>query len=82
MAISIEFLGMQRLVTNIESINMPITAGKTRVNDALAYVREKYPDLHLDEARILIAVNLEMASPDKILKDNDTISFLPLIGGG
>jgi molybdopterin converting factor small subunit len=82
MAVSIEFLGMQRMVTNIESINMPITAGKTKVNDALDYVRQQYPALHLDEVRILIAVNLEMASLDRILKDNDTVSFLPIIGGG
>jgi molybdopterin converting factor small subunit len=81
MAVSIEFLGMQRVVTNAESVDMPIT-GKTRVNDVLEYVTQQYPDLHLDKERILIAVNLEIASLDRILKDNDTVSFLPIIGGG
>ena len=79
--VSIKFLGMQRTVTNTDSINMPIT-GKTRVNDALEYVRQQYPGLHLEEGMVLVAVNLEIASLDRILKDKDTISFLPNIAGG
>ena len=81
MIVSIEFLGTQLAVTKTNSIDMPIT-GKTRVNDALDYVRNHYPDLKLDEGTILIAVNQEMASLDRILKANDTVSFLPAIGGG
>ena len=81
MIASIEFLGMQRVVTKTNSIDMPITE-KTRVNDALEYVRQKYPELHLDEGMVLITVNHEIASPDRILKANDTVSFLPFISGG
>jgi molybdopterin converting factor small subunit len=81
MMTSIEFLGMQRNITKTNSIDMPITE-KTRVNDALEYVRQKYPDLHLDEGMVLITVNHEIAALDKILKANDTVSFLPFISGG
>jgi len=81
MVVSIKFHGMQRVVTNTDSINMPIT-GKTRVNDALEYVRQQYPELHLEEGMMVVAVNLEIASLDRILRDKDTISFLPLIAGG
>jgi len=81
MIVSIEFLGMQRIVTKTSSIDMPITE-KTRVNDALEYVRHQYPDLHLDEGMVLITVNQETASLDRILKANDTVSFLPFISGG
>jgi len=81
MIISIEFLGTQLAVTKVPSIDMPIT-GKTRVNDALDYVRNQYPALKLDEDLILIAVNQEIASLDRILIANDTVSFLPTIGGG
>jgi molybdopterin converting factor small subunit len=81
MVVSIKFLGMQRVVTNTDSIDMPIT-GKTRVNDALEYVRQQYPGLHLEEGTVIVAVNLEIASLDRILKDNDTVSFLPNIAGG
>ncbi|MBM4447600.1 MAG: MoaD/ThiS family protein [Chloroflexi bacterium] len=81
MVVSIKFLGMQRVVTNTDSIDMPITE-KTRVNDALQYVRQQYPALPLEEGMVLVAVNLEVASLDRILRDKDTLSFLPLISGG
>ena len=81
MVVSIEFFGMQRVVTKTDGIDMPITE-KTRVNDALEYVRHQYPALHLDDGMILITVNQEIASLDRILMANDTISFLPFIGGG
>jgi len=77
----IEFLGMQRAITKTNSIDMPISK-ETKVNDALEYVRHRYPDLHLDEGMSLITVNHEIASLDRILKANDTVSFLPFIGGG
>jgi len=81
MMVSIKFLGMQRTVTNTDSINMPIT-DKTKVNDALEYVRQQYPDLPLEEGMVIVTVNLEIATLDRILRDKDTISFLPLIAGG
>jgi molybdopterin converting factor small subunit len=81
MVVSIKFHGMQRLVTNTDSIDMPIK-GKTRVNDALEYVKQLYPGLHLEESTLIVAVNLEIASLDRILRDNDTVSFLPHIAGG
>lgn len=81
MVVSIEFFGRQRLVTQKHSINMPIT-GETRLNDALEYVRSLFPALHLDDGAILVTVNHEMASLDRILNANETVSFLPFIGGG
>jgi molybdopterin converting factor small subunit len=62
-------------------MDMPITKS-TRVNDALEYVRYRYPDLPLEDGMVLITVNHEMASPDTVLRANDTVSFLPHIGGG
>ena len=81
MIVSIEFLGMQRAITKTDRIDIPITE-KTKVNDALEYVRHQYPRLHLDEGMVIITVNHEIASLDRILKANDTISFLPFISGG
>jgi molybdopterin converting factor small subunit len=81
MVVSIKFHGMQRVVTNTDSLDMPITE-KTRVNDAIEYVRQLYPRLHLEEGTVVVAVNLEIASLDRILQDNDTVSFLPNIAGG
>jgi molybdopterin converting factor small subunit len=81
MVVSIKFLGMQRLITDMQSLEMPIN-GNTTVQDALEYVRQRYPDLPLEEGMVLITVNHEVATRDKVLKDKDTISFLPLIAGG
>jgi len=72
---------MQRLLTKTDSIDMPIT-DETKVNDALEYVRQQYPEISLEEGMVLITVNHEVAAPDRILRDKDTISFLPLIAGG
>jgi molybdopterin converting factor small subunit len=79
--ISIKFFGMQRAVTKTDSIDMPVTE-KARVADALEYVRHRYPELPLDQETVLITVNQEQASLDTMLKPNDTVSFLPSIGGG
>ena len=81
MKVSIEFLGMQRVVTRTHSIDIPITE-KTRVDDALEYIRHCYPTLSLDDEMIIITVNHEVASVDRILKANDTVLILPIIGGG
>jgi molybdopterin converting factor small subunit len=81
MTVSIKFLGMQRLLTKTDSLDMPIT-DKTKVNDALEYVRQRYPDLPLEEGMVIVTVNHEVATVDRILRDKDTISFLPLIAGG
>ena len=81
MQVSIEFLGNQRIITRTDSIELPITE-KMTVNDALKYVRQRYPALLLDEGMLLITVNESIASLDRILSTNDTISFLPPISGG
>ena len=81
MVVSIKFLGMQRLITDANSLEMPINKN-TKVQDALEYVRQRYPDLPLEEGMVLITVNHEVAARDRILKDGDNISFLPLIAGG
>ena len=81
MAVSIKFIGMQRNITNTDSIDMVIN-GKATAHDALEYARQQYPALPLDEGMIIMVVNLKVASPDMALRDNDTVSFLPTIGGG
>jgi molybdopterin converting factor small subunit len=81
MKVSIEFLGMQRAVTGTDRIEMAITA-KSRVDNALEYIRTKYPQLHLDERMVLVTVNQKLAPRDQVLKPDDTVSFLPFISGG
>ena len=81
MVVSIEFFGMHRIVTKTNGIAMPITE-KTRVKDALEYVKHQFPDLNLDIETTLVTVNHNKAFLDRILRANDVVSFLPFIGGG
>ncbi len=81
MVVSIQFLGLQRAVTETNSIEMPVSDG-AKVSAALEYVRRKYPTLHLDNGDILITVNQEIASLEKTLKPGDAVSFIPFVGGG
>ena len=81
MVVTIELFGMHRDIVKIEKVDMPITE-KTKVQDALDYIREMYPQLTLDKDSILATVNHAMALPDRLLKANDTICIIPHIGGG
>ncbi len=81
MAISIQFFGTHRNITRADSIHMPFME-KTRVTDALEFVRKHYPALHLDNGMVLATVNQNIVSLDTELRENDTVIFLPHIGGG
>ena len=69
------------MVTKTESIDMPIME-RTRVADALAYVKHHYPDLPLDGEMVLVTVNQKVASLERVLRANDSVSFVPPIAGG
>ena len=81
MKVTVEFMGTQRNLAGADSVDIPITR-KTTVNDALKYVRNKYPQLKLAEGMVLVVVNQKLASLDQVLEADDTISFLPFISGG
>lgn len=79
--ITIEFVGMQRILTGIERIDMPLD-GRLKVIDALNYVRDRYPELPLEDKMVLMIVNQEMAFAETPLEPGDVLCFLPAIGGG
>jgi molybdopterin converting factor small subunit len=81
MVVSIELLGLHRDIAKMEKVIMPITE-KTPLRNALEYIRKLYPDIVLDENMILMTVNQELASLDRLLVSNDTVCILPHIGGG
>lgn len=81
MKVSVELFGIQREITRVDKIDVPITEAML-VRDVINYVRRKYPALALDEHSVLATVNHKLASLDKSLKANDVVCFLPPIGGG
>lgn len=81
MTISIDFFGKMRAAAQAGSIHMPITA-ESRVQDALQYVREQYPEIPLQDDTLVVTVNHKVARLDQLLQPNDTVVFVPFIGGG
>lgn len=79
--VSVEFHGVQRVITGEDAIVIEITA-KTKVKDILELVNRRYPALDLDEGMIIMTVNQEKVSDDSILNAGDTVSFIPHISGG
>ncbi|MFC1901082.1 MoaD/ThiS family protein [Chloroflexota bacterium] len=79
--VSVNFLGTQRQTTGEDTIAIEIS-GDMRVRDIIEIVKDRYPELDLDESNILITVNQEKAASDTILQGGDVISFVPHIGGG
>ena len=81
MIISVQFYGFQRTLTQTHEIEVSILkAGK--VKDVFVFVKENYPDLHLNEKETLITVNNRLSRMNGPLKPKDKVAFLPHIGGG
>ncbi len=81
MVVSINFCGIQRTLTKTNSVEMPL-AQKTRVTDVLEFLKDRYPELPLDESSFLVTVNQEVSTLQRVLHPYDSVSFLPHIGGG
>ena len=81
MVVSVRFDGTQRKTTRTDQIHVPLIK-KERVNELLERIKEKYPDLQLNEKHIMATVNNRVCPWDQILEADDKISFIPHIGGG
>ncbi len=79
--ISIEFFGAQRIITKTGKIQVPLDGMKS-AQDAFNFVRNKYPQLPIDDGAVLITINHVAVPLDRLLKPNDSICFIPGIGGG
>jgi molybdopterin converting factor small subunit len=81
MKVSIEFFGAQRVITKTDRIDMPITEDTT-VHDVLEYVKRRYHAPQLDKRMVIVTINRQITSLDRVLSTGDTVSFLPFISGG
>ena len=81
MVVSVNLFGLQRKLTRKDQIQISFQE-EMRVTDVASYIRERYPELGLDEEGLVVTVNNQISTPDRILKANDKISFIPHIGGG
>ena len=81
MVVSVNFLGLQRSLTRTDRVEVRLP-GQGRVTDVLSHIRECFPDLPLEDDAFLVMVNDRVATLDAELQHNDTVSFLPHLGGG
>jgi molybdopterin converting factor small subunit len=79
--ISVNFHGLQRMVTQTGEMKVSLSKG-TRVDHVLEAVQERFPKLPLQKEDLLITVNDRVSTADHQLKESDKISLLPHIGGG
>lgn len=81
MPITVCFCGIQRAVTRTNKIQITLL-DNSRVMDVLAYVKDLFPDLSLDEEEVLVTINNTASTMNHLLESDDNIAFLPHIGGG
>lgn len=81
MVISVNFHGIQRMVTETDEMQISLSKG-TRVDHVLEAVQERFPKLPLQKEDLLITVNDRVSTTDQLLKERDKVSILPHIGGG
>lgn len=81
MNVSVHFTGFQRTLTKAQSIKVPLL-DNMRVVDVLNYIKDRFPQLPLQENEVFVVVNNDVCLKDRLLESNDRISILPHIGGG
>ena len=81
MTISVHFIGKHRFETGSDSITIPLDSVKS-VSDVLHKIMKSHPHLSISENAVIATVNDEIAKMTTELKANDSVSFLPVIGGG
>jgi sulfur carrier protein ThiS len=81
MYVSVTFLGLQRAQAQTDRMQIPLSRG-TRVVDLLSYIKECLPNLPFPDDGILVAVNNKLSSKERVLKNEDDVTFLPFLGGG
>ena len=81
MVISVNFYGLQRMVTQIGEMQISLANG-TRVDHVLEAIQERFPKLPLQREELLITINDKVSTKDQLLKESDKVSLLPHIGGG
>jgi len=81
MEVSVQFFGAQRTLTRTRNLQVKLPE-HGRVSDVCLYLKDRYPDLPLNEDDILITVNNMASGMNHILSQNDHITFLPHVGGG
>jgi len=81
MVISVQFHGVHRAITRVNKIDLSLSSD-ARVKDLISRIKAAYPDLHLSPGDFMVSINDRISTLEHPLGANDTVAFLPHIGGG
>ncbi len=81
MFVSVQFHGPHRLMTNRDQVEVSISEND-RVGDLFKHLQGRFPDLQMAAEDVTITVNDAISTVTQTLNPNDTVAFLPHIGGG
>jgi molybdopterin converting factor subunit 1 len=81
MKVKVMFFGGIRDIVGTAEGELEIPSGMTARELIQRYCQD-YPLFNSYAASTMIAVNLEFASPDTLIKDGDEIAFIPPVSGG
>jgi len=82
--VTVRLFGQLKTLTNNQSeLGIALTGGR-QVKDLLAALNHAYPQIGelIQQRKILVSVNQEIAHPDTDIKDGDEIALLPPFAGG
>ena len=81
MIVSVKFFGAQRTLTKTRELKVSL-AKNGHVREVREYLMNCYPGLLLEEEEILVTVNNKASTLNHSLNPDDSIAFLPHVGGG
>jgi MoaD family protein len=81
MKIQVQFFSRLRDVTGSEHLDLDLKAGAT-VNDLLAELFARFPNLRTWERSILVGAGVEFVDRDYVLEASEEISIMPPVQGG
>jgi molybdopterin synthase catalytic subunit/molybdopterin converting factor small subunit len=81
MMITVQLFSFLRQIVGQNELTLTLP-DEARVADALSRLYEKFPKLREAEKTTLIAIGVEFASRDAVLRDGDVVSLMPPLQGG
>ena len=81
MNVKVKFFAILRERAGVAELVKEVRSGST-VNDLWASLQQDYPKLAVPGLRLLYAVNQEYVTPDRVLREQDEIVFIPPVSGG
>lgn len=81
MKIKVKLFALVRQLVGRSELELELPDGAT-VADLQSRLQAEFPQLHLGNGGVLLAVNLRYARPDQVLQEGNEVALIPPVGGG